>query len=506
MRGFVALTPAAVVLATMLVLPSCSDDPSSPATDGGVVTGDATPMDPPHEGGLPGDGSVASADYRAGTRLHPIFTTGGGARLFDRLHDSQLDTDCSYAKVADGTLRCLPTSPRSGSVYFTDPSCAQKIVAWQATCAPSTPDKYAVYTNFEVGCATPEVLELDVASAPATTYEMNSGACVAYAGAALTYRSVTRTVPPSELVAATVSREPRGKQLFNTHYEGADGSRQLFGVEDGAPHAGPCDAAKAGDGTLRCAPTNLAFIESLYSEATCTTPAAYRPGYTSASCNTAPVAILESANGVCAGTNAAKYYDVGAKVSGPIYQGSPASCSVAASLGAGSTFYAKGAAIPDSALAALKRVPSAGTPLGVDVLAVDSGEELRATSFWDPARNAPCRAGKASDGKTRCVGSPGDSPTFADASCVQALAVVYHAAAGCMAPVPTHIWTLTAGVNICAAGTVRGFTVGGKVTPAQIYSGSSCTPIAPDTVNADYYATTAEIAPTDLVELTEVTE
>jgi hypothetical protein len=262
---------------------------------------------------------------------------------------------------------------------------------------------------------------------------------------------------------------------------------------------------KLGD-ALRCAPTNLAFIEALYSEPTCTTPAAYRPGYASDACNTAPVAVLESANGTCAGTYAAKYYDVGAKVPGTIYQGSPASCMVASSLGPASSFYAKGAVIPDSALATLKHVQSAGTPLAIDTTTVDTGEVLQATSFWDPARNAPCTARKASDGKTRCMGRPVDSPTYADASCLQPLAVVYHAAVGCMAPVPTHIWTVQPNVNNCGEGTARGYTVGAKVTPAQIYFGSSCSPSAADNVNADYYATTAEIAATDLVELTEVTQ
>jgi len=44
-------------------------------------------------------------------------------------------------------------------------------------------------------------------------------------------------------------------------------------------------------------------------------------------------------------------------------------------------------------------------------------------------------------------------------------------------------------------------------TPTQIYTGSSCTPTTPETVNADYYAMTRELDPaSELVELTEVTE
>ena len=54
---------------------------------------------------------------------------------------------------------------------------------------------------------------------------------------------------------------------------------------------------------------------------------------------------------------------------------------------------------------------------------------------------------------------------------------------------------------------MRGWTVGAKIAaPVQVYSGSSCSPIPADTASADYYAMTGELAPTDLVELTEITE
>ncbi len=417
-----------------------------------------------------------------------------------------LDVDCSYMTFADGTLRCAPSSTNAGSTYFTDAACSQRIIAWQATCAPAVPEKYAIYTNTAGSCPAPEVLELGVAAAPATTYQLNGASCTAYAGPALTYRSVTRTVPPTELVSATVAREPRGTRLFATFYDGADGSRQPLGIEDSAPHAGPCDEVKLGDGALRCAPTKLAFIEGLFSDVGCTTPAAYHPGYSSDRCMKEPLAILESANGTCAGTYQAKYYDVGAKVGDTAYQGSPASCMVAPSQGPGSGFYAKGALIADTAFAVLSHAPSATAPLAVDTTKVETGELLHATSFWDPARNARCDGRKAADGKTRCMGRTIDSPTFADAACMQPLAVVYHAAVGCTNPVPTYIWTDQPDVNNCGAGTVRGFPVGAKVTPAQIYVGSSCSPTAPDTVNADYYATTAELAPSEFVEVTEVTE
>ena len=511
MRVLVAFTSAVVLVAATLALPSCSSDSPAAAAppDGGEVDGGTTVVDPAHEAGAPGDAAVESLDFRSGTRLRLVTTTGGTVGLVSRLHDAQLGVDCTFQTLADGAPHCVPASKRPGSVYFTDASCSQKIVGWPATCAPSTPDKYALYTNAAVACPTPEVLELGVASPPAMTYETNNGACMPYAGPALTYRSVTRTVPPSELVAATVSREARGKQLFSTYFEGADGSRQLFGIEDSAPHAGPCAEAKLADGTLRCAPTKLAFIEGFFSDATCNaaSPAAYAPGYGGPACNSMPVAILESANGTCAGTYAAKYHDVGAKLPEPVYQGGPASCMVASAQGPGTAFYARGAPIAESAFALMKHAQSFEKPLGVDLTYTETNERLQPASFWDQDRYATCSGRRASDGKTRCMGRSVDSPTFADAACQQPLAVVYHAAPGCALPVPTHIWTETPAADSCGEPTVRGFLVGAKVTPAQIYVGSSCTQTVADTANADYFATIRELDPGgELVELVDVTE
>jgi hypothetical protein len=509
MRVLAALASAAVVLAATFALPSCSEDSSATTTDGGTGVDDGgMPEVGPIPDSAPADGpNAASVEYRAGTRLHPIVTTGGGAKLFHRLHDALLDVDCAFATLGDGALHCAPTAEIAGAIYFTDAACTQRIVGWQATCAPAIPAKYALSTTTVTGCPSVDVLELGAASAPATTYALSNGTCAVYPGAPLTYRSVTRVVPPSELVAGTITHEARGKLLSTTYFDGADGSRQPLGVESSAPHAGPCDEARTGDGALRCAPTRLAFLEGLYGNAGCTTTAALEPGYATDSCNLPAAAILDSVPGTCAGTYALKYYDVGAKVTGAIYQGGPAACTLAPTPQLGTSFYAQGPLLPDTTFAALKHVQSAGTPLALDTTTLDTGESLHATTFWDPARSAPCTARKASDGKTRCMGRPLDLPTFADAACSQPLVVSYHAAPGCALPVPAVVWTETRAVNSCVPGTVRGWTVGAKVTPpAQIYVGSACSPDLPDTLNADYYAATAELAPSSLVELTEVTE
>jgi len=507
MRVLVAVTSAFVLLTGTLALPSCSDDPSGATADAGAGSdGDGTPEAGPLVDAAP-DAPAAAVEYRGGTRLRPIVTSGGGAKLFSRFHDTLLGVDCAYETLLDGARHCAPTSPLPGSVYFTDAACTQKVVGWIATCSPTTPDKYAQYMNSTLGCTAPEILELGAASTPATTYEKQGGTCMPYAGSALTYRSVARTVPPSELVTGTVAREPRGKQLFATYIDGTDGSRQPFGIEDGAPHAGPCDATNAGDGALRCTPTKLAFIELLYSDTTCTTDAAYQPGYSSDQCALAPVAILESVPNTCASFYTPKYYEPGPKVTGTIYQGSPGSCSPLAGQSAGSTFFSKGAAIPDTSFAALKHVQSTGTPLAIDSLAVDTGEKVRASSFWDPVHAFACTSSKATDGKTRCASRQADAQSFADAACTQPLATVPRVGAGCAAAVPpSYVSIDEPAANDCGPSTLHLWHVGAKVSPAQVYQqGSGCSASSPN-AGVDYYATTGEVPAAELVELTEVTE
>ena len=506
MRVLVAAAPVLILAAAAVFLPSCSDDPAATPADGDAGTGDGSTPDAvsPLVDAAP-DGPTASLEYRGGTRLRPVVTTGGGAKLFSRFHDSMLDVDCTYETLLDGARHCAPTSTQPGRVYFLDATCTQKILGWPASCAPTTPAKYAEYTNYDIACSAPEVLELGVASAPATTYEKQNGTCAAYAGPALTYRSVTRTVAPSELVTGTVAREPRGKQLFATYIDGSDGSRQPFAIEDSAPHAGRCDEMKMSDSSMRCAPTKLAFIEGLFGEATCTTEAAYEPGYT-ADCILPPVAILASLQGTCSGFYAAKYFEVGAKLAGPVYQGSPASCTVYPGLAAESRFYGKGAAIADTAFAALKHVHGSGTPLDIDSLAVETGETLHASSFWDPAHAFACAASKASDGKTRCASRQADVLDFADAACAQPLATVDHTNAGCAAAVaPAYVSLSVPTADLCGPASLRLWRVGAKVSPAQVYGGSSCTG-HPPSAGVDYYATTTEVPAAELVELTELTE
>jgi hypothetical protein len=510
MRAALVLTSTFLIVTVAFALPSCSSDPaaSAPADDGGRPgEGGQADAEPPGSDAAP-DGPVASVEYRAGSRLRPIVTTGGGAKIFNRMHDTLLDVDCTYVTLSDEQRHCAPDPKPGGTVYFTDAACTQKIVGWVASCAPATPVKYASYVDASIGCgARPEILELGVASAPATTYAKNGAACDVYAGSALAYRSVTRAVPPSELVPATVTREARGAQLFATYLDGADGSRQPFEIESGGAHAGACFESRMADGVTRCTPASLAYLGGQFTDATCTKPAALQAGYMLETCKLPPVAVESDHYDTCTDQYSPSLFDVGPKVAGASYQGSPASCTTSPSPGQGSTFWAQGAAIPDTDFAVVKHVRGTTTPLTVDSLAAATGETLHAASLFDPAHAFACAGWQTSDHKTRCVERQrADVTTYADAACSQPLAIVYHASPGCgPRAVPSYASLSVAGIG-CEPAVLHLWSVGAKVSPAQVYTTSGgCTAQAPDP-GVDYYATSPEIAPSALVELTEVME
>src|SRR5262249_19349618 len=65
------------------------------------------------EGGGPPveDTSDRTTAWQSGSRLHArVFDAGGGAEHFATWVDTQTGEDCSFAKAADGTIRCLPSA------------------------------------------------------------------------------------------------------------------------------------------------------------------------------------------------------------------------------------------------------------------------------------------------------------------------------------------------------------------------------------------------------------
>jgi hypothetical protein len=491
-------------VAGALAAASCGSDDGSSPTSSADAGSDAPPNDGAPPVDAPHDAPPLTAEYKSGTRLRPYVRVGGTTKLFDRWRDTKLDVDCYFdVLTTNETPRCRPET--SGWVFFADDKCTQRVVAWTSECVPPVAPKYAQYTDPTKPCATLEIVEIGAALPATTAFELGSdGKCTAWASGPLTLRAVSRTVAPSELVSATITKEPRGKQLLRSYLDGEDGSRQPWRIEDSAPHAGPCYDQHTTDGELRCIPAYGAFANDFFSDPTCTTKrAGLKSGFTPTECSYPAKVVFEYDANACRAS--ATLSEVGPTEPGPVYEGTPAACNVQPfSAASGFTFYDIGAPIPSTSFAKLKHVPTTSTPLGIDTLAVESGEVVQAYDFWDPVHTTACVRSKAADGKLRCLPQVGGgTPWFADAACKTPLAGVQHPS-GCATPaVPKHVLVLTPGTCTDPEGPTHVHKVGAKVTPATVYF--DCTPMPPP-ADMDFYETTGEVPASELVEITELLE
>ncbi|MBS2033042.1 MAG: hypothetical protein JST54_34535, partial [Deltaproteobacteria bacterium] len=136
----------------------CSTHKPPPATDAGALDGGAVfTLDP-------------STNHHSGSRLRANLVSGGsGATLFQGWHDSQLNADCAFQLMVDGSWRCLPTSGNA-AIGFLDASCTQP-VAVVGSNAPVPTYASAPQAYFPVCGSSPTVMyALGAAQSPAQVY------------------------------------------------------------------------------------------------------------------------------------------------------------------------------------------------------------------------------------------------------------------------------------------------------------------------------------------------
>lgn len=157
----------------VLLCVACSSEPIGPDPTGGAGGSSQETGGGGHGAGGSGTGGTGGTapggGFESGSRLKTRTLVGNdGSRAPSGMYDSQLSTECSYAKASDGQLRCLPVGPQAA--YYSNDTCTQPLVI--TTCeAPGfvlITDKCAQSRVFPIG---------SVQTNPQTIYQLLGEFC-----------------------------------------------------------------------------------------------------------------------------------------------------------------------------------------------------------------------------------------------------------------------------------------------------------------------------------------
>jgi hypothetical protein len=262
-------------------------------------------------------------------RLIRLTTTfADGAFEAGAWHDTKLDMDCWFNTAGDGSERCLPSSWGATGQFFADASCTTMLGSI-SSCDAST-------VRFVADSSRTSFYEVTGPHA-GSVWQKNGTQCTPYSGTTAVALDV-KPVSLSDFVAATlgVDATQSGTRIQRRMTTSADGARQPRSWYD-AQLGVECGFSIAGDGKLRCMPTDLASVDEFRADIGCKQPLAWgtRDGFKYA------YGVQENAN--CA-TTPPTYYQLGALYSGTVYLASGTSCSKYDSPPAG--LYTLGSAIP----------------------------------------------------------------------------------------------------------------------------------------------------------------
>ncbi len=503
------------LLGTSLLFASCSSDdanktPTLLAAGNGGESGGAAPDDggsAPRGGtvnanagseaagqGSGGEGTSTLTDgWLSGTRLRAVLDVAADAKLFKRWHDVKLNVDCAFAPAADGVERCMPAVERGYAVY-SDAKCTKAVALFGA--GDAIPP-YIAEPHRSFGCGKGAAyLEVGAAAAGVTSfYVFSNENCVenGMVGATKIVKQLGAVVPATTFVAVTKTvREARDSRLAANVLVAEDGSRQVASDFDLQREVDCNPLLRTATEGYACVPQNLAFIEVYFSDDKCKVPAAYHPP-----CHGEPAIILDASP-----QNGGQYFEVGAKVATPEFEGYSVTCGPITSMReAGAGFYAIGKEAPWSSFPQLSSKDEGKGRIAITVVRGETDELVAQQNFFDTDLNVNCSPGEAADLKTRCLPRVGGASVnvYADAKCSSGL---YEIKAG--DPLPDGLNLMTA--NAPGGGTAV-FKIGAKVTsPAEAWqlSGLTCQLYSVSGA-ADYYSTTS-IPPASLALVTREVE
>jgi hypothetical protein len=349
----------------------------------------------------------------SGSRLAALWVEGSNpavaaGRVFDGFFDRQLGVRCRFARMADGSHRCLPTRSTAGAVRFLDPACSRPAQVQPANaCEP--PAYLAVRTG--TGCPGAEVLYRR--AAPVASTELYgrdaAGACSPLPPPAATDAAhALEEVPLTSFVAATPAPWAGGR-LVAERLTAEDGAVSPGGWRD-ASLGHPCAFQVAADGELRCLPADLPAVQAgLFADSQCRQPAALGPPST---CMRAEQ-VLRPVGSRCetrfavmtGGDRLVPHQSTGGRCL-PIP-------------GAAPPVYPVGPEVPPASFAGGLTTGALATAGRLRPLVRLAGDAAAGESgFFDEERKVSCAPQLAADGVLRCLPrSEGELSLFADPDC-----------------------------------------------------------------------------------------
>lgn len=442
--------------------------------------------------------------FASGSRLRARVLDGGGdAVKFVEWHDSELDAPCIFRVATDGVLRCLPWKQEASQgwgnvdVRYLDPSCSTAVILLEADAlAPERTVELAQISE----CARPEdryqvrrvgdlvsfdelpLFRRDDASACVGADTLNA------ATSNIVVRRLEEVVPLEGFVPAERVLPEGGGRLSAITLQGSDGSLQRTGVWDSGRQE---ECTPLWDDGAPCVP-RVAWIDGLYSDATCKVATAYVSDLTplSDTCSNPEFAVDFSHTWAsCSSAPSYDVYELGSPV-GDAFVLVEGTCTVGD--GGERTRYAVGRRA-EGVFASVAHVRMGSGRITVSgVVGADGARLDLDNTFYDEEAGTPCVPQVACGGGVFCRPEPLDG-YFSDAACTQP--AVMAATSACGLPDPWYVsmfehtdscWDGTIGeVGVALdASTAYAKTNGVDCVPEAVAEGWHLRPVRPSALAA----------------------
>jgi hypothetical protein len=361
----------------------------------------------------------------SGSRLRAVFVEAAdGTDHFMSWRDDQLDLACSFTRLGDEQLRCLPAREEEATineVVYADDRCTTPLadLAPDFTWFPGCPQpRYAYAWQTGTTCTqNPSYYRVGRRLEPATVYRKEGGGCIAGPVRRYTTSSGIFSIEPVELsqfVAGALEEGPAAEGIRPVYLVTADGARAIWTFRDDAGRF-DCDLHLTPAG-LRCLPTDRAIVGYRFSDPQCKAPAAMA------------LTCLEGlrrsvgfgfTSGYEEGNSVTRIFRGGDKL--PVsFVGSGASC-LADTTGFGA--FGVGAEIPSSSFVPGAQKLVKGASGLVQPVDKAGGWSMPSPRPLQGSDNYDCLFAPTSDGVLRCLPGPlEDSPLYADARCTTLVA------------------------------------------------------------------------------------